>query len=267
MVLCWEEHTLTQILTALGLASRWRVLEHFAAYGAWDREAVERHTLRVIEQRQPARWGRYHPVAVDDTQLHRTSKQVWGTCTFHEASARSPNRAETVRAHNWVVMGTLLPSQPWPYLPHAARLYYRQTQWPAGEPFRTKTALAVERLRQAAAESAAPILGVFDGAYAVDPVIRPCLEPGLGQRPIAIVTRLRTDARLYHPVVVKTRPKGRRPVWGPRIAAPRHHLYWPELLAAESRLGLRPDALVPLPAALVSLGGEWPPAPGSRLRH
>jgi threonine/homoserine/homoserine lactone efflux protein len=31
MVLCWEEHTLTQILTALGLESRWRVLERFAA--------------------------------------------------------------------------------------------------------------------------------------------------------------------------------------------------------------------------------------------
>jgi hypothetical protein len=33
MVLCWEEHTVTQILTALGLESRWRVLEHFAEYG------------------------------------------------------------------------------------------------------------------------------------------------------------------------------------------------------------------------------------------
>ena len=227
MVLCWEEHTLTQILTALGLESRWRALEHCAAYGAWDREAVERHLLRVIEQKQPARWGRYHPVAVDDTKLHRTSKQVWGTCTFHETSARSPNRAETVRAHNWVVMGTLLPGRPWTYLPHAARLYCRETQLPAGEPFRTKTALAVELLRQADAESAAPILGVFDGAYAVDTVIRPCLEPAPGQRPVAIVTRLRADARLYHPVGPQSRGKGRPAKWGPRIAAPQHHVYWP----------------------------------------
>jgi hypothetical protein len=30
MVLRWEEHTITQILTALGLESRWRVLEQFA---------------------------------------------------------------------------------------------------------------------------------------------------------------------------------------------------------------------------------------------
>jgi hypothetical protein len=56
-VRCWEEHTLTQILPALGLESRWRVLERFAADGAWDREAVERQTCRVLEQERPARWG------------------------------------------------------------------------------------------------------------------------------------------------------------------------------------------------------------------
>jgi DDE superfamily endonuclease len=227
MVLCWEEHTLTQILTALGLESRWRVLEHFAEYGAWDPEAVGRHMLRVIEQEPPARWGRYHAIAIDDTKLHRTSKKVWGTCTFHEASARSPNRAETVRAHNRVVMRDLRPSRPWSDLPHAARLYGRHNQWPVGATFRTKTALAVELLRQAEAESAAPMLAVFDGAYAVDTVIRPCLEPELGQRRIEFVTRLRADARLYHPLVVRIRLKGRRPVWGARLAAPQHHLYWP----------------------------------------
>ncbi len=107
MVMCWEEHTITQILISLGLESRWRVMEHFAEYGAWDRPAVERRTISLIEQECPARWGRYHPVAVDDTKLHRTSERVWGTCTFHESVARSPNRlacvyaqagAETVRA-------------------------------------------------------------------------------------------------------------------------------------------------------------------------
>jgi DDE superfamily endonuclease len=227
MVLAWEEHTITQILTALGLESRWRVLEHFAEYGAWAPEAVERHTLRLLEQARPARWGRYHPVAVDDTKLHRTSTQVWGTCTFHESSARSPNRAETVRAQNWVAMGDLHPSRPWTYLPHGARLYRRQSQLPTGETFRPKTALAVDLLRQADAEATAPLLAVFDGAYAVETVIRPCLTPQADQRRIEIVTRLRADARLYHPLVVRTRPKGRRPVWGARMAAPQHHVYWP----------------------------------------
>jgi hypothetical protein len=35
---------------------------------------------------------------LDDTQLHRTSAKVWGTCTLHEASARSPNRGERLAA-------------------------------------------------------------------------------------------------------------------------------------------------------------------------
>jgi hypothetical protein len=130
MVLCWEAHTLTHILTALGLQSRWRVPEHFAEYGAWDREAVARQTLRLIEQERPARWGCYHPVAIDDTTWRWTSAKVWGTCILHEASARSPNRAETVRAHHRVVMGDLVPGTPWTCLPHAARLYCRQKQLP-----------------------------------------------------------------------------------------------------------------------------------------
>jgi len=58
MVLCWEEPTITQILTALGLEARWRVREHCAEYGAWDRDAIERQTLRLIEQERPVRWGR-----------------------------------------------------------------------------------------------------------------------------------------------------------------------------------------------------------------
>jgi hypothetical protein len=37
----------------------------------------------LVEQEWPARWGRYHPMALDDTKLHRTSAQGWGTCTFH----------------------------------------------------------------------------------------------------------------------------------------------------------------------------------------
>ena len=106
-VLCSEEHTITQILTGLGLEDQWRNVEHFAEYGAWDRETVERQLMRLVEQEHPARWGRYHPVAIDDTKEHRTSADVWGTCTFHESGARSPNRATTVRAHNWVVMGDL----------------------------------------------------------------------------------------------------------------------------------------------------------------
>ena len=146
-VLCSEEHTITQILTGLGLEDQWRNVEHFAEYGAWDREAVERQLMRLVEQEHPPRWGRYHPVAIDDTKEHRTSADVWGTCTFHESAARSPNRATTVLrtiGSSWAISS---PGKPWTYMPTASRLYCRKKQLPGGEMFRTKTALAVEMLR------------------------------------------------------------------------------------------------------------------------
>jgi len=227
-VLCSEEHTITQILTGLGLEDQWRNVEHFAEYGAWDREAVERQLMRLVEQEHPARWGRYHPVAIDDTKEHRTSADVWGTCTFHESGARSPNRATTVRAHNWVVMGDLAPGRPWTYMPTASRLYFRKSQLPVGERFRTKTAMAVEMLREVDAESAATILAAFDGAYAMETVVKPCLNPPEGCRRIEFVTRLRCDARLYEPLTPSAKnPKGGRPrKWGKRLPSPQKHDQW-----------------------------------------
>ncbi len=223
-VLCWEEHTITQILTSMGLESRWRVLESFAEYGAFDCAAVERLTIQVIEEECPARLAGYHPVALDDTKEHRSSENVWGTCTFHEPASRSPNRAETVRAHNWVVMGDLIPGAPWTYLPHTARLYFRKSQLPAGETFRKKTQWAVAMLRAVAAESPVPILAVFDGAYANETVLEPCLQPAAGQQRIEVVTRLRLDARLYRSKVANAMGRPRR--WGRRLPAPQQHDQW-----------------------------------------
>ena len=225
-VLAWEEHTVTQILTSMGLEDRWRVVEHFAEYGAFRRDDVERQTRRLVEAEVAPRFGGYRPVAVDDTKCHRTSKRVWGVCTFHEPAARSPNRAATVRAHNWVVAGDLVPGTPWTYLPHTARLYFREKQLPAGETFARKTELAVAALRQADADSPAPILGVFDGAYANRAVIRPCLDPAGGRR-IDVVTRLRHDARLFRPVDPAPGPRRGRPrKWGERLPAPDRHDGW-----------------------------------------
>jgi hypothetical protein len=70
-------------------------------------------------------------------------------------SACSPNRAETVMAHHWMVMSDFILGTPWTYLPHAGRLYCRQKPLPVGESLGTKTTLAEELLREADAESAA----------------------------------------------------------------------------------------------------------------
>jgi hypothetical protein len=227
-VLCPEEHTITQILTAMDLQFQWRNAERFAECGSWKLQEVEQTLMRLVQKELSPRWGKYRLMAVDDTKEHRASKNVWGTCTFHESTARSPNRATTVLAHNWVVMGELVAGRPWTYMPLASRLYFRKTQRPPGEPFRTKTALAVEMLREVESESETPILAAFDGAYAMQTVIEPCLKPKDDRRRIEFVTRLRKDARLYKPSPPpKKNSKKKNPrKWGDRLPSPQNHDQW-----------------------------------------
>jgi len=241
--LCAEEHTITQEVTALDAIDDWRNLEHLAEYGAIDERAVEEMTMRLVEQEHPCRFGRYHPVAVDDTKEMRSSDKAWGVCTFKHVSPRNPKHPKLVRAHNWVIMGDLAPGdgqEPWTYLPTASRLYLRKKQLPAGESFRTKNELAAQMLRQSDQVSPAPVLGIFDGGYARAAVIRPCLnvseaggKKAGSDRRIEILTRPRSDARLYEPLKPpgkskgKTKRKGGRPrKWGKRLPSPRQYTEW-----------------------------------------
>lgn len=232
LVLNVEEHTITQSLIGLDRPGDWKALESFAEYGAWDQDAVERAAARLLDAAPDRLWYGYRVWAGDDSKVHRSSKKVWGTCTFHEYSARSPNRASTVRAHNWVVVGALLPrpSQPAWFLPHTGRLYFRKSQLPAGETFRTKCELLVDLLRREAAHVPdGEHLGVFDGAFAVASVVRPLTRP---QEPehqrVEFLTRLRGDARLYAlPEEPPQGKRGRKPKWGKRLPSPRCGGRWP----------------------------------------
>jgi hypothetical protein len=232
LVLNAEEHTITQSLVGLGRAADWKAVESFAEYGAWDQEALERAAADLLAQAPERVWYGYRVWAADDTKVHRSSKAVWGTCTFHEYTARCPNRATTVRAHNWVVLGALLPrpAQPAWFLPHSGRLYFRKAQLPAGETFRTKCDLVVEQLRRVATHDAGTEhLGVFDGAFAVRSVVRRLVRPEPGQPRVEFLTRLRADARL-HALPPAGRPAGRRgpaPKWGRRLPPPRQGGHWP----------------------------------------
>jgi DDE superfamily endonuclease len=247
MVLCDEEHTVTQAAASLGLPQCWRAWEYCAEYAAWDAAAVERAVMGLVEREHRCRFGRYRPAAVDDTKAMRSSRRVWGACTYKHVS-RNPRHPKLLTGHNWVVMGELCPgggAAPWTYLPEAARLYLREAQLPPGETFRTKNELAVEMLRELDAESdaeseSATVLAVFDGGYARAKVVRPCLGeapngpaggPGPGPRRIEILTRPRSDARLYAPLPPPGRKgkgkKGGRPrKWGRRLPPPREHAKW-----------------------------------------
>jgi DDE superfamily endonuclease len=231
-----EEHTITQSVLALERPADWKALESFAEYGAWHRDKVTRSLTRLVEAAPGRIWYGYHVSTFDDTKVHRGSADVWGTCTFHEYTARCPNRATTVRAHNWVCLGALLsnPERPAWFLPISGRLYFRRSQLPETkvpgrtEPFRTKCELAVELTREQARLSGGRHLAVCDGGYALGNVVRPLVLPEDGSPRIEILTRLRHDARLYAPPP-KERPEGKRgpmPKWGQKLPPPRQGGRW-----------------------------------------
>jgi hypothetical protein len=231
LVLNVEEHTITQSLIGLGRPGDWKALESFAEYGAWNQQTVERVTAELLDL-APGRQGYgYRVWGIDDTKVHRSSATVWGTCTFHEYTARCPNRATTVRAHNWVVIGALLrrDQQPAWFLPHTGRLYFRASQLPAGETFQTKCQLLVELVRQEATAIPGKHLAVFDGAFAVKSVVRSLVCPEGPHPAVDFLTRLRGDARLYTWPEAE-RSAGRRgpPLkWGRQLPPPRQGGRWP----------------------------------------
>jgi DDE superfamily endonuclease len=232
-----EEHTITQSLIALDRPQDWKALESFAEYGSWNLRSLHWGLVHRLERLPNRLWYGYHVWAGDDTKVHRNSKDVWGTCTFHNYSARCPNRACTVRAHNWLVTGALLPKtdQPALFLPVAGQLYFRESQLPEpqkGPPitFRTKCQLLVEQFRQHAKDCRGKHLGIFDGAFAVNSVVRPLVKPAEPEQPrIDIVTRLRQDARLYAlPPSERRKGKGGTlPKWGKKLPPPRQGGRWP----------------------------------------
>ena len=236
MALNVEEHTITQSVLALEQPAAWKALESFAEYGSWHQDRVTWGLTRLIATAPGRIWHGYHVSAVDDTKVHRSSPHVWGTCTFHEYTARCPNRAATVRADNWVVLGALLPEPEKPawFLADRGRLYFRKSQLPVGPEgileFHTKCELAVALLREQARIIKGKHLAVFDGGYALESVVRPLVLPEGGAPRIEFLTRLRCNARLYAlPLPAEQYPEGKpgpKPKWGKRLEPPRRGGMW-----------------------------------------
>jgi hypothetical protein len=158
MALNVEEHTVTQSVLTIERPADWKAMETFAETGSWRGDLITRILAGLVEKAPGRIWHGYHVSAVDDTKVHRSGSDVWGTCTFHEYTARCPNRAPTVRAHNWVVLGALLenPEKPaWFSPPGSSTSASRSCSHRSGstgpvEVFPTKCELAVEPLREQA---------------------------------------------------------------------------------------------------------------------
>ncbi len=168
LALLIEEHTVTGSVTALDRPADWRALERFVEYGAWDDTAVTAVLTHQVEQAPGRLWHGFHVSAVDDTKVHRNSSGVWGTCTFHEYTARCPNRApDGVRSQLgrlWALLEN--PGRPAWFVPLSGQLYFRQSPLPtcpetpgSREIFHTKCDLLVALLREQAGSHRWPTPG------------------------------------------------------------------------------------------------------------
>jgi hypothetical protein len=231
-----EEHTITQSLVGLAAEQDWKALESFAEYGSWCMPSLQFATAKVAAAGDDQLFFGYRVWAGDDTKVHRSSKDVWGVCTFREYSARCPNRASTVRAHNWVLTGVLRhnEAQPATFLPTAGQLYFRQSQMPPPEKgppieFLTKNEILVAIIRQNVKTFSGKNLLVIDGGYcranAILPLVRPEADVN-GKKParVDVITRIRCDACLHLPL--QNNSDGRRR-WGPALPKPHDAEDWP----------------------------------------
>jgi hypothetical protein len=229
IILCDEPHPLTKVLTALGFEDRWRSWEQFVEYGVWDERQVEEILICLTDRRAPARFAGYRLVAIDDTLARRWSPHVWGTVALKKTT-RNTNLAHVVRGINWVAMGELSPGDPWGYRPLGGRVYLQHNRLPEGEVFHTRLDLAVEMLQEVQDNTAVGVLAVLDGGFARQNVLIPCAK---AKRPIAVLTRPRSDARLFRPLPESPPAEGRPPrhvgrprKWGPRLPAPKKYERW-----------------------------------------
>lgn len=232
--LAWnvEEHTLTPSVRASERPADGKAMETFAVTGSGRGDLVTR-ILAGLVVKAPGRIGHgAHASAVEDTKVHRSGADVWGTCTVPEATARGPQRAPTVRAHHGVVLGALLdhPDPPAWFLPLAGRLADRTSQWPsrsgssgAVEVFRTTCEWAVDWLREPARDRGGKHRAAFDGGCAPAGVVRPVVAPEDGSHRIEFLTRWRHEARWPAPLPARHRA---HPKWGPKWSPPRPGGRW-----------------------------------------
>lgn len=159
--------------------------------------------LKLILRRfEPGPEG-YWTMAIDDSPTKRFGRHVEGA-NIHHHPTPGPADSEWLYGHNWVCLALLMTHPRWGViaLPILSMLYVRQCDIAAlnakyGWEFQTKHDLTlrlitwvVQTLR--AMGSKGKMLVVFDGAYAVHPLIAPLNKLG-----VTVVSRLRINAKLH----------------------------------------------------------------------
>lgn len=160
-------------------------------------------------------------LVLDDSPTKRFGRHV-EAANIHHNPTSGPGDGPWLYGHNWVCLAMIM-SHPLfgsIALPLLSSLYVRKIdvsalkiRYPAWE-FRTKHQLALDLCRELmrtlrGLRSLAKFVVVFDGAYAAKALVQPLLSEGA-----TIVTRLRSDAKLFDVPVAKQVTRGRPRKYG-----------------------------------------------------
>ena len=194
--------------------------------------------LRKFDPGEQGHWT----LAVDDSPTKRFGPCV-EAANIHHNPTPGPGDGNWLYGHNWVCLAMVLshPMFGMMALPLLSRLYVRKVDIEAvnarhGWEFRTKHELALDLCRQVmqtlkALRSKAGFIVVFDGAYAAAALVRPLIAEGA-----TIVTRLRSDAKLFDLPVATPGQRGRPRKYGKnRISLKKRatdHRGWQSILYA-----------------------------------
>lgn len=174
---------------------------------------------KILERFDPGEHG-YWRLALDDSPTKRYGRHVEGA-NIHHNPTPGPGDGNWLFGHNWVCIAMILchPIFGTIALPLLSLLYVRQEDMEKVRAeydwvFRTKHQLALElcqsvmrRLR--ALGSRAGFIVVFDGAYVASRLVRALLDEGA-----IVVSRLRSDAKLFDLPVNVPGKRGRRRKYG-----------------------------------------------------
>lgn len=220
IMLAGGRRTAASWFRAAGVKDDWdRFYDLLASVGKQTTSLMSPLLRLVFKKFDPGSDG-YWTLAVDDSPTKRYGRHV-EAANIHHNPTPGPGDGDWLYGHNWVCLAMVLshPIFGVVALPLLSRLYVRKVdiaslqgryEWE----FRTKHELALDLCRQVirtlrALGSLARFVVVFDGAYAAKALVRPLLTEGA-----TVVTRLRSDAKLFDVPAIKAGQRGRPRKYG-----------------------------------------------------
>jgi len=220
MLLAGGRRTAASWFRAAGVKDDWdRFYDLLASVGQNAMSLMSPLVSLIFRKFDPGPDG-YWTLAIDDSPTKRYGRHV-EAANIHHNPTPGPGDGAWLYGHNWVCLAMVLSHPLFGViaLPLLSRLYVRKAdiqtlkeryEWE----FRTKHELALELCRHVirnlrALGSLARFVVVFDGAYAARALVRPLLAEGA-----TVVTRLRSDAKLFDVPVKKPGKRGRPRKYG-----------------------------------------------------